>query len=207
MVPIRRALSHFGWQIRSRGRADCGLCRGTSKGTVSFTERLWHCHRCHAGGDVFELVCSVSKCDFREALRYVAEVAGVNLAMSRRPEVQRQIAENHRQQARIGSAADILAEMERALRLDCRERIQLVEHHLDALSAARTWSERDWLIAAGCYDILQSNLAAYTVLAFGAIADRSRYILQPECRREIEAAIRLAGGLRDENGRWVEVLE
>jgi hypothetical protein len=117
------------------------------------------------------------------------------------------MAVGQRHHKRIDTAAEILGEMERTLRLDCRERIQLVEHHLDALSAARTWTEGDWLTAADCYDILQSNLAAYVLLAFATIPDRARYILQPARRREIEAGIRLAGGVRDENGRWVEVLE
>ena len=155
---------------------------------------------------MFELVCVVNKCDFPEALCYAADLAGVRLAESNR-DAKRQIAERQRRSARIDTVADILAEMERALRLSCRERIQLVEHHLDALSAARSWTERDWLIAAGSYDRLQRDLLAYTLLAFGAIADRARYVLHPEHRAEMEAGIRLAGGVRDDDGRWVEVLE
>jgi len=207
MVSVPQMLRQFGWRTRSRGRADCGLCRGRSTGTVAFNERVWHCHRCNAGGDVFELVRSVNRCDFREALGYVANVAGIRLADSDRPDVRRQIAERQRHRARIDSAADILAEMERALRLDRRECIYLAEKQWNILSAARSWSERDWLIAAGSYDVLQGALAAYTLLAFGAIADRVFYVLQPESRSEIEAGIRLAGGLRDENARWLEVLQ
>jgi hypothetical protein len=118
-----------------------------------------------------------------------------------------QIVERQQHRERIDTAADILAEMERALRLDCREQIQLVEHHFDALSTATTWTERDWLVAAGGYDLLQRALAAYTLLAFGTMADRARYILEPKRRGEIEAGTRLAGGVRTENGSWLEVLE
>jgi hypothetical protein len=118
--------------------------------------------------------------------------------------VQRQIVERQRQQARIDSAADILAEMERALRLDCREQIHIAERRLRALSAATAWTEWDWLIASLCHCTLERNLAACTLLSFGALAERARYTLQPKSRAEVEFAIRLAGGVRDENGRWVE---
>jgi hypothetical protein len=72
---------------------------------------------------------------------------------------------------------------------------------LSALSNAATWGERDWLVAAGCYDLLQHDLAAYTLLAFGAIADRARYILHPEHRAEMAAAVRSSGGVGTDDGQ------
>ena len=40
IVTMAQLMRHLGWRIRHRNRADCGLCRGTSTGTVAFTERL-----------------------------------------------------------------------------------------------------------------------------------------------------------------------
>jgi len=122
-------------------------------------------------------------------------------------DTRREMAERQQHGRRIDSAAQILAAMEQALRLDCRERIHLAEHCWNELSAAKTWSERDWLIAAASYDVLQGALAAYSLLAFGLVLGRAQYVLHPEHRAEIEARIRLAGGVLDENGRWVEVLQ
>ena len=118
-----------------------------------------------------------------------------------------QIVERQQHRKRIDTAADILAEMEESLRLTTREWIHLAEHCLSALSNAPSWSERDWLVAAGSYDILQRDLAAYTLLAFGSIADRVRYVLDPENRAEIEARVHLAGGVGTDDGHWHEVLQ
>jgi hypothetical protein len=170
---------------------------------VNLNTGAFHCHACGAKGDMLSYVMQRDHVDFKTAAVYVGAWDDGALTA----DVRCQIAERQQHRKRIDKAADILAAMEQALRLDCRERIQLVERGLNALSAATSWTERDWLIAAGGYDILQRNLLAYTLLSFGAIADRALYVLQPERRREIEAAIRLAGGVRDENGRWVEVLQ
>src|ERR1019366_5329342 len=114
-------------------------------------------------------------------------------------DVRCQIVERQQHRKRIDTAAEILGTMEQALRLDCPERIQLVERGLTALSAATTWTERDWLVASGGYDMLQRDLAIYTLLAFGAIADRALYVLHPEHRAETAASIRFAGGVCGEN--------
>jgi CHC2 zinc finger len=76
MVSIPLVLRQLGWCMGSRSRADCRLLRGRSSETVVYREHVWHCHRCHEGGDVYALVRAVQGCDFRAAMVYVAELAG-----------------------------------------------------------------------------------------------------------------------------------
>jgi hypothetical protein len=75
MIPIRQLLRVLGVRVRNSKRADCPLCEGNSTETLAFTERLWCCHRCNKSGDVFSLVRAVNRCDFPQALRFVAELA------------------------------------------------------------------------------------------------------------------------------------
>jgi DNA primase len=82
-VPMREALRIMGWRVRSRGRCDCGLCKGSSKGTVAFNDRLWKCHRCGEGGDVFSLIEKAHNCDFKAALKFLAGEARIELPCSR----------------------------------------------------------------------------------------------------------------------------
>src|SRR5215469_13255332 len=123
MVSIPQMLLHLGWRLRPRNRADCGLCRGSSKETLAYREHVWHCHRCHAGGSVYDLVMQAQQCDFRSALAYVADLAGVKLDDHRQhgKDWRHEMAERERQRERIDGAAEKLARMERELRLECRE--------------------------------------------------------------------------------------
>src|ERR1700727_1245127 len=101
MVTMAELLRHLGWRVRWRNRADCGLCRGNSIGTLAFTERVWKCHRCNLGGDVFSLVRAVNRWQFPDALRYLASLAGVRLDDRHRDEWRQQIAEHKRQSERL----------------------------------------------------------------------------------------------------------
>jgi hypothetical protein len=44
---MRELLEHAGFRIRSAKRADCAHCSGSSRGTVSYTDEVAYCHRCH----------------------------------------------------------------------------------------------------------------------------------------------------------------
>ena len=66
LVTVCQLLRTFGSQVRTSKRADCPLCRGKSAGTLAFTGRLWHCHRCQAGGDLFSLVQQVTVAGLRK---------------------------------------------------------------------------------------------------------------------------------------------
>jgi hypothetical protein len=204
MVPLRQMLQRLGWHIRGRNRSDCGLCRGSSKGTVSFTADLWKCHRCNEGGDVFSLVRAVNHCQFPDALRYVADLAGVRIEGVGGDGWRREMATRHRQRDRIEHAAEILAQMERTLRQACRDTIDACDR---LLAVPGPWSERQWQRAHAA-SVLRDDylLPEYTVLSFGPVAERARCVLRPGIRAGMAAEIRWAGGMHDDAGRWIEVL-
>lgn len=203
-MPIRNALSTIGWRIRSRNRADCRLCRGHSTGTLAFTDRLWKCHRCGAGGDVFTLIRAVQHCGFRDALRFVAELGGLQpnrLSGSER----RELAQRKEQRERIDIAAESLKSLERTHRIRCRNHI----HRCDrVLSTPGPWSDSDWQRARAA-QLLRDEflLPEFTLLAFGALPERTRYLLADHLvRAKVVTAVRAAGGIRSDGGHWVEVI-
>ena len=54
-VTIGELLAAKGYRLRSRGRADCVNCSGTSRGTVAFTDSVAFCHRCRWTANVRRL--------------------------------------------------------------------------------------------------------------------------------------------------------
>lgn len=69
--------------LRRAGRAWKGLCPFHSERTPSFTvnpeRQIWHCFGCGKGGDVFAWLTEMEKMTFPEALRALAERAGIEL--------------------------------------------------------------------------------------------------------------------------------
>jgi hypothetical protein len=105
MVPIRHLLSWLSLRMRNSKRADCPLCKGNSNGMIAFTERLWHCHRCNEGGDIFSLVRAVNRCDFREAPRFIAGLAGIRLENSQNAKFRNQLDGRNRQRESLEGGA------------------------------------------------------------------------------------------------------
>ena len=124
MRQVRGALAV---RVRNSKRADCPVCKGSSNATVAFTQRLWRCHRYNEGGDVFSLVCAVNRCGFREALRFVGDLAGIHLGGRRDAEFQRELDARKRQRERLEDGANKLYALEHALMRECRDRIHDAE--------------------------------------------------------------------------------
>ena len=70
-------------KLRKAGVNMVGLCPFHQEKTPSFAvhpvKQVFHCFGCHAGGDVFKFVMLIEQLSFPEALRRVAEKAGVTL--------------------------------------------------------------------------------------------------------------------------------
>ncbi|MFQ5777401.1 MAG: DNA primase [Terriglobia bacterium] len=75
-------------QLKKSGQNFMGLCPFHSEKTPSFAvhpvKQIYHCFGCGVGGDVFKFVMEVERLSFPEALKVVAEKAGVRLP-ERRP--------------------------------------------------------------------------------------------------------------------------
>jgi len=71
--------------LKRRGSRWVGLCPFHSEKTPSFTvneEGLWHCFGCGEGGDIFRFVMDHEALGFTEAVRSLAERAGVPIPAS-----------------------------------------------------------------------------------------------------------------------------
>jgi DNA primase len=68
-------------QLKKVGQNFRGLCPFHSEKTPSFnvhpTRQIYHCFGCGKGGDVFNFVMEMEKCEFPDAIRIVAEKCGI----------------------------------------------------------------------------------------------------------------------------------
>ncbi len=93
--------------LRRAGRNYKGLCPFHSEKTPSFTvdpERgFFYCFGCHAGGDVFDFVMRIGSASFSEALKELAQRAGVRL--ERTPAEEQRAGERERLLRAVAEAA------------------------------------------------------------------------------------------------------
>ncbi len=69
--------------LQKSGKSYKGLCPFHNERTPSFhvfgETQTWRCFGCHEGGDIFTFVQKQQNLDFRDALHYLAEKAGVSI--------------------------------------------------------------------------------------------------------------------------------
>ena len=74
-------------QLRQRGHDFWGCCPFHHEKTPSFhinpSTGLWNCFGCHKGGDLFDYVMARENVDFVDAVRYLADRAGIELSEER----------------------------------------------------------------------------------------------------------------------------
>lgn len=70
-------------QLRRKGKDWWGLCPFHGEKTPSFSvaqdKQFYHCFGCHAGGNAFQFIQNIEKCDFGEAVEILAKRAGLPL--------------------------------------------------------------------------------------------------------------------------------
>jgi CHC2-type zinc finger protein len=74
-----RLLETLGFLLRpKKRRCSCVLHNGENPSAFAWSEAgLWKCFSCGAGGDRISLVRAVKNCSFREAVAFLASLAGV----------------------------------------------------------------------------------------------------------------------------------
>lgn len=79
MVPMPRLLQSLGFRVNERTRRCPCLIHGGANPTALawMASGLWRCHSCGAGGDRITLVRAVRSCGFRDAIEFLAALAGV----------------------------------------------------------------------------------------------------------------------------------
>lgn len=98
-------------RLKKAGKDFTGLCPFHQEKTPSFSvsagKQMYYCFGCHKGGDVFDFVMGLERCEFPEAVRAVAEKCGIPIPKPRErsPEERREnqqrgaIVEMHREAA------------------------------------------------------------------------------------------------------------
>jgi len=207
LVPIRQLLTHYGWRIRGRSRADCGLCQEGHRrfASVYFNERLWKCHRCQAGGDAYSLVTAITGGQFIDALRFLADFAGVDLQKRKRPPPQ-----VVRKTQDLESATS---------NLQARVRWYLFEitEFLHWLDRARAAAERQldcdpdceaaWTFLADSEDALRRHNCEFQLLAHGAVSLKADFVLHPDRQADIVTGLLMKGYVSDDEGHQFAVGE
>ena len=81
---LAEVVTEHGIELKRRGKTLFGLCPFHQEKTPSFTVSreagLFHCFGCGAGGDVIGFVVRFHQLSFPEALRRLADRAGLELA-------------------------------------------------------------------------------------------------------------------------------
>jgi DNA primase len=74
-------------RLKKTGKDFSGLCpfhqEKTPSFTVSPTKQIFYCFGCHKGGDVYNFVMDLEKCEFPEAVKLVAEKCGIAIPRTR----------------------------------------------------------------------------------------------------------------------------
>lgn len=80
LVTVAAFLRAAGYNVPNVGRRmACVLHDGGNPTSFSFTDTVYRCHTCGAGGDVFALAMALYRLTFPEALARVAQVAGIGV--------------------------------------------------------------------------------------------------------------------------------
>ncbi|HKV23421.1 MAG TPA: DNA primase [Candidatus Acidoferrum sp.] len=90
-------------RLKKSGKDFAGLCPFHQEKTPSFTvspiKQIFYCFGCGKGGDVFNFVMEMERCEFPEAMRIIAEKCGISLP--RKKEGTREERQDNRERAQI----------------------------------------------------------------------------------------------------------
>jgi hypothetical protein len=142
LVPMASLLGSLGFIVNERTRrAPCLLHAGHNYSAFSWTEGgLWRCHSCGRGGDRIALVRAAKGYSFRDAVMYLAALAGVKFCAPRlsRQEISRRLMLRQRAEHAAWGIADQIGRL-RCYYLDGLHRAERLQVHIgDELLGAST---------------------------------------------------------------------
>jgi hypothetical protein len=195
LVPVPRLLEALGFAFNERThRCVCVLHRGSNPTAFSWREDgLWYCHSCGAGGDKIALMRAVRQCGYRDAVRFLAALAGVEYQSQRLSQTEITRAKRRRARAELAAwgIADEIGRLRRCY-MDGLHRTERLQRRIgNKLLRSRTEAERDaeWERLARLASICTFFYAAWNfiwdakanALAHFALAspgERRRFILE-----------------------------
>ena len=212
VIPMPSLLSALGFAANERTRrASCIIQSHAHTGSnpTSFSWRddgRWFCFSRNEGGDRITLVLAVKQCSFREALVYLAGIAGVPLEQNQQSEVETKDAQRERQSLRRD--AETLLEIERASWLEAQDVVLQLEairrnagRRLDG--GIERWpgeTELAWQALAEVYRQMPRAAAAYNVISFASRKDRLAFAVDPQARERLINDALEDGHVPDERG-------
>ncbi len=208
LVPMSHLLEILRFRLNTRSRrCACVLHEGSNPSAFSWTEEgLWKCFACGAGGDKITLIRAVRKCSFREAMVFLAVLAGVGS-----PSGERSYAEIEKDRGRRRAAeraATLLAETQHALCLALGNELESLRRIYRRASQDLRAGRRQQL----CWDALKfvaDNLpqrdAAYCIAALAAPLERAEFAMYPDQRARMIAVALERGYVSDAKGYRFEV--
>jgi hypothetical protein len=212
VIPMRQGFAIVGWRTRYGKRAFCGLCECSRRDpSISFSDRkgVWRCHHCDRGGSVIDLIMCAHGSDFITALKFLAAEAGIQLpeatSAAELRRLRREQKKRRQEREELDADCDSNEQEERELRQECWRQLRLCD---DAISMPGEWTEQVWRLAAMAEELrYEYLLPEYTLLSFGAMKQRIRYVLAGELERmAMVRAVRLTGGAVADDEHFVEVL-
>ena len=216
-VPMNRLLESLGFVVNERTkRSPCLLHSGSNPTAFSWTESgLFRCHSCGRGGDRIALVREVKQCSFREAVAYLAALAGVEYRSDGLSRAEVEEAQRKRQSLR--NDAETLLSVEHLTWRKAQDVVLQLEvirrcagRRLNALNsgAGERWpgeGEFAWEALAEVYRQMPRAVAAYNVISFAPHKDRLTFALDAQARDRLTEEASERGYVADESGYRFEV--
>ena len=193
LVVMSRLLVELGFGVNRRARrCACIIHNGSNPSAFAWTDSgLWRFHSCERGGDKIALVREVRHCSFREAVEFLAALAGVEYRprLVLRGTLERQKRHRERETAEAdallalefvawcGEARALVLQLE-AIRRNAGKRLQAIHRG----EQERWTGETDlvWEALAEVYRQLPRQWPLYNAISFARAEDRFAFAMDAE---------------------------